>query len=211
MKTYVCVHVEKAPQRNNAREEKPRQQQTTTTDVNDVDAAFPPHPPQSRQSLSTQIASTSLSLIRIQTYKEVASASSLSRTLSLDFIIPCTHLVFLGRYCPWREKEAPPTHAILRKDTVDMQVVMYVSHVACHVEHLLCTHLSLFPLTSPLFSRRVILNEVEDEDEEDDAFLPPSPLSVCDRNMNPKCNAQETKRHDGKARRRGGNELETDM
>lgn len=25
-------------------------------------------------------------------------------------------------------------------------------------------------------------------------------LSVCDRNMNPKCNAQETKRHDKKAR-----------
>ena len=103
-------------------------------------------------------------------------------------------------------------HAILRKDADDMHVVMYVSHVACHVEHLLCTHLSLFPLTSPLFSHRVILNGVdEDEDDDDDAFLPPSPLSVCDRNMNPKCNAQETKRHDEKARRRGGNERETDM
>ena len=53
------------------------------------------HPPQYRQSLSTQIPSTSLNLIRVQKYKEVKSASSLSRTLSLDFIIPCTHLFFL--------------------------------------------------------------------------------------------------------------------
>ena len=98
-------------------------------------------------------------------------------------------------------------HAILRKDADDMTVVMYVSHVACHILYHICVHLSLFPLTSPIFSCRVILNGVEDEDDVD-AFLPPSPLSVCDRNMNPKC--QETKRHHEKARRIGGNERETD-
>ena len=48
-----------------------------------------------------------------------------------------------------------------------------------------------------LISRRVILNRLEDE--EDDAFLPPSPLSVCDRNMNPKCQKRSdtTEKHGG--------------
>ena len=172
----MCMHVEEAPQRNNAREEEPRQRRTTASDVYDVDASCRQH-----RSLASRCPHKRSSTIQPYPDTEV-QGSQVSEFLVQDAFIGLHYSLYLS-YFSWtllsmeREGGSTDMHAILRKDADDMTVVMYVSHVACHILYHICVHLSLFPLTSPLVSCRVILNRVED-DEDDDAFLPPSPLSL---------------------------------